>query len=120
MSGWQLIPFTMARAGASNHRLVADASTSTTQSTPPQDQKSSVRLVGIQMIEQPLHGGAHLVEGPRTDDGRPLRFDRGHAATGMGHHGTSPFGKADELGASVARILPTLQIAELLEVVDEL
>src|ERR1700678_630424 len=51
---------------------------------------SSVRLVGIQMVEQALHGGAHLGEGSHADDGRPLLFDRGYAVAGMGHQRTSP------------------------------
>ena len=64
---------------------------------------------------------AHIwVEGSHADDGRPLLFDRGYAVAGMGHQRTSPFGQADEFGASVAGIWLTLQVAELLQVVDEL
>src|ERR1700722_17022451 len=72
------------------------------------------------MIKQALHGGAHPVEGPRADDGRPLLFDGGHAVAGMDIQPTSAFGQADELGASVAGVWLTLQVAKLLEVVDEL
>lgn len=80
----------------------------------------SVCFVGIHVVEQPLQGGAHLVEGLRADDGRPLLFDRCYAVTGMCHQCTSAFGQADEFGAAVAGIGLTLQVAELLEVVDEL
>ena len=79
-----------------------------------------MRLVGVQIVEQALHGGAHLVEGLRADNGRPLRFDRGHPVAGMGHDSTSPVGQADELGASVAGIWLSLQVTELLEIVHEL
>src|SRR6201999_3617758 len=34
---------------------------------------SPMRLVGVQIVEQALHGGAHLVEGLLADNGRPLR-----------------------------------------------
>ena len=57
-----------------------------------------MRLVGIQMVEQALHGGAHLGEGSHADGGRPLLFDRGYAVAGMGHQRTSPLGQADEFG----------------------
>ena len=79
-----------------------------------------MRLVSIQVVEQALHGGAHLVEGLPAGDGRPLRFDRGHTVAGMSHDSTSAVGQADELGASVARVWLPLEVAELLKVVHEL
>ena len=77
-------------------------------------------LVSVQIVQQSLHGGAHLVEGLPADNGRPLRFDRGHPVAGMGHDSTSPVGQADELGASVTGIRLPLQVTELLEVVHQL
>src|SRR6202012_4024722 len=73
-------------------------------------------LVGVQIVQQSLHGGPHLVEGLLADNGRPLRFDRGHPVAGMGHHSTSPLGQADELGASVTGIRLPVQGTKLLEV----
>src|ERR1700733_15665732 len=81
---------------------------------------SPTRFVGVQIVEQALHGGAHPVEGLLADNGRPLRFDRGHTVAGMGHDSTSAVGQADELGAAVPRVWLPLQVTELLKVVHEL
>lgn len=72
------------------------------------------------MVEQALQGGTHLVEGRRADDRRPLLFDSGYSVAGVGHHGASPVGEADEFGASVSGVWLTLEVAEVLEVVDQL
>jgi hypothetical protein len=65
---------------------------------------SATCLLGIQLIEQALHRGAHLGEGLPADGGRPLLFDGGHTVAGVGHHRTSPIGQADEFGAPVAGV----------------
>src|ERR1700742_1676010 len=72
------------------------------------------------MVEQALQGGTQLVKGLGADDCRPLLFDCGYSVAGMGHHGISPLGEADEFGASVAGVWSTLEVTEVLQVVDQL
>ena len=77
-------------------------------------------LVRVKMVEEALHGGGHVGEGLLADDGRPVVFDMGNAVAGVGLQLAAAFGQAYEFRASVTRVGVTFQVAERLEVVDEL
>jgi hypothetical protein len=55
-----------------------------------------VRLVGVEVVEQALHGRAHLGEAAVTDDGRPAMFDGSDVVAGIGLQLAAALGQADE------------------------
>ena len=50
----------------------------------------------------------------------PLGFDLGDGLAGAGEQGPALPGRVDELGAAVERVGSTLEVAEILQIVDEL
>ena len=74
----------------------------------------------VELVEEPLHGAAHLVEISRARQRRPPMLDVGDAVTCVTHQFAATLGQVDELGPTVGGIGAPGQIPQVGEVVDEL
>lgn len=87
--------------------------------TPPPRRRLLVRAVA-QRVEELLENPAGGVESHRVDRARPVILDLCNPISGVVQGSTTATGWEDELGATIARVRPALEVAKLFEFGDEL